>query len=141
MNSSKKGNKIATGAIRETMCGAETEVKATQRLPYLGIHPINSQQILTLLWTTSRTMILATQTPQDSHGLSHQSRGIHGSSQKCGRGRPCWASVGGMVLGQVNTQQRPEQGETEEGGRRECVGWRGIFVETGGRKKERGWGS
>ena len=34
------------------MCGTETEVKATQRLPYLGIHPINSQQTLTLLWMT-----------------------------------------------------------------------------------------
>ena len=34
------------------MCGAETEVKATQRQPYMGIHPINSQQTLTLVWTT-----------------------------------------------------------------------------------------
>ena len=34
------------------MVGAETEVKASQRLPYLGIHPINSHQTLTLLWTT-----------------------------------------------------------------------------------------
>ena len=40
--SSEKGNKILTGAIRETMCGIETEVRATQRLPYLGIHPMIS---------------------------------------------------------------------------------------------------
>ena len=30
------------------MCGAESEVKASQRLSYLGIHPINSQQTPTL---------------------------------------------------------------------------------------------
>ena len=28
----------------ETKSGVETEGKATQRLPYLGIHPINSHQ-------------------------------------------------------------------------------------------------
>ena len=43
---------LFTEAIRKTMFGAETEVKATQRLPYLGIHAINSQQTLTLLWMT-----------------------------------------------------------------------------------------
>ena len=36
----------------ETKCGAETEGKATQRLSYLGIHPINSHQTLKLLWMT-----------------------------------------------------------------------------------------
>ena len=46
---SVKGNKILTGAIKEAKCGAETEGKATQRLPYLGIHPINSHQTQTLL--------------------------------------------------------------------------------------------
>ena len=51
---SEKGNKILTGAIMETKCRAETEGKATQKLPYPGIHPINSQQTLTLLWTTRR---------------------------------------------------------------------------------------
>ena len=50
--SSEKGNKILTVAIKELKCGAETEGKAMQRLPYLGIHPINSHQTLTLLWTT-----------------------------------------------------------------------------------------
>ena len=36
----------------ETKCGEETERKATQRLPYLGNHSINSHQNPTLLWTT-----------------------------------------------------------------------------------------
>ena len=36
----------------EIKCGVETEGKATQRLSYLGIHPINSHQTLTLLWMT-----------------------------------------------------------------------------------------
>ena len=33
-----KGNKILTGGNVETKCGAETEGKATQRLPHLGIY-------------------------------------------------------------------------------------------------------
>jgi hypothetical protein len=33
-------NKIAMGGDTETKCGAETERKAIQRLPHLGIHPI-----------------------------------------------------------------------------------------------------
>jgi hypothetical protein len=37
-------NKILTGGNMETKCGAETEGKAIQRLPYLGIHPIYSHQ-------------------------------------------------------------------------------------------------
>jgi hypothetical protein len=36
----RKQNKILTGANIETKCGAETERKAVQRLPYLGIYPI-----------------------------------------------------------------------------------------------------
>ena len=35
---------LLTGTIREAMCGAETEVRATQGLCYLGIHPINRHQ-------------------------------------------------------------------------------------------------
>ena len=46
---SEKGNKILTGAIKETKFETETEEKATQRLPYLVIHPINSHQTRTLL--------------------------------------------------------------------------------------------
>jgi hypothetical protein len=36
----RRGNKILTGGNMETKCGAETEEKAAQRLPHLGIHPI-----------------------------------------------------------------------------------------------------
>jgi hypothetical protein len=46
----RRGNKIAKGGVTDTKCGAETEGKATQRLPHLGIHPIYSHQIQTLLW-------------------------------------------------------------------------------------------
>ena len=41
-------NKIHMGRDRETKCGADTEGK--ERLPPLGIHPICSHQIQTLLW-------------------------------------------------------------------------------------------
>ena len=40
----RKGNKILMGANTETKCGAETEGKAIQRLPHLGIHPTYSHQ-------------------------------------------------------------------------------------------------
>ena len=46
----RRGNKILTGANKETKCGSETEGKAIQRLPYLGIHPIYSHHTQTLLW-------------------------------------------------------------------------------------------
>jgi hypothetical protein len=46
----KRGNKILTGGNTKTKCGAETEGKAIQRLPHLGIHPIYSHQTQTLLW-------------------------------------------------------------------------------------------
>jgi hypothetical protein len=36
----RRGNKISTGGDTETKYGAETEVKAIQRLYHLGIHPI-----------------------------------------------------------------------------------------------------
>ena len=36
----RRGNKILTEGNMETKCGAETEGKAIQRLPHLGIHPI-----------------------------------------------------------------------------------------------------
>ena len=38
------------GGDTETKCRAETEVKTIQRLPHLGIHPIYSHQMQTLLW-------------------------------------------------------------------------------------------
>jgi hypothetical protein len=48
----RRRNKILTGANMETKCGAETEGKAIQRLPHLGIHPIYSQQAQPLLQMT-----------------------------------------------------------------------------------------
>jgi hypothetical protein len=45
----RRGNKILTGGNMETKCGAETEGKAIQSLPHLGIHPIYSHQAQTLL--------------------------------------------------------------------------------------------
>jgi hypothetical protein len=46
----RKGNKILMGANMKTKYGVETEGKAIQRLPQLGIHPINNHQTQTLLW-------------------------------------------------------------------------------------------
>jgi hypothetical protein len=46
----RRGNQILMGANPETKCGSETEGKAIQRLPCLGIHPIYSHQKQTLLW-------------------------------------------------------------------------------------------
>jgi hypothetical protein len=46
----RRGNKILTGANMETKCGAETEGKAIQRWPHLGIDPIYSHQTQILLW-------------------------------------------------------------------------------------------
>jgi hypothetical protein len=44
------GYKILMGGNMETKCRAETEEKAIQRLPHLGIYPIYSHQMQTLLW-------------------------------------------------------------------------------------------
>ena len=46
----RRQNKILTRANMETKCGAETEGKAIQGLPHLGIHPIYSYQTWMLLW-------------------------------------------------------------------------------------------
>ena len=46
----RKGNKILTGGNLETNCGAETEGKAIQRMPYQGISPIYSHLTWMLLW-------------------------------------------------------------------------------------------
>jgi len=40
----KGGGQNTMGGVTETKCGAESEGKAIQRLPYLGIHPIHSHQ-------------------------------------------------------------------------------------------------
>jgi hypothetical protein len=39
----RRGNKILTVANTEAKCGSETEGKATQRLPHLGIHSLYIQ--------------------------------------------------------------------------------------------------
>jgi hypothetical protein len=46
----RKGNKISIGEDTEAKCGAETEGKTIQRWPHLGIHPIYSHQVQTILW-------------------------------------------------------------------------------------------
>ena len=46
----RNGNKILMESNMEKMYRAETEEKAIQRLPYLGIHLIYSHQTQTLLW-------------------------------------------------------------------------------------------
>jgi hypothetical protein len=46
----RRGNKILKGENKETKYGAETEGKAIQRLPNLGIYPTYSHQTQTLLW-------------------------------------------------------------------------------------------
>jgi hypothetical protein len=43
------GNKILTGGNIKTRYGAETEEKAIQRLPHLGIHPTYCHQPQMLL--------------------------------------------------------------------------------------------
>jgi hypothetical protein len=40
----RRGNKIPMEGFTETKCGAETEGMTSQRLPYLGIHPIYNHQ-------------------------------------------------------------------------------------------------
>ena len=45
----RRDNKTLTGANMETKCGAETEGKDIQTLSHLGIHPINSHQMETLV--------------------------------------------------------------------------------------------
>ena len=50
-----KWYKVLTGTNVETECGAETERKAIQRLPHLGIHPIYNHQTQTLLWMPKST--------------------------------------------------------------------------------------
>jgi hypothetical protein len=46
----RRGNKIFTEVNTKTTCGTETEGKAIQTLPHMGIHPIYSHQTQILLW-------------------------------------------------------------------------------------------
>jgi hypothetical protein len=51
----RRGIKIPMERVTETKCEAETEGMTIQRLPHLGIHPINIQKNQTLLWMPART--------------------------------------------------------------------------------------
>jgi hypothetical protein len=44
----RMGNKIPMEGVTETKFGADSEGMAIQRLPHLGIHPINNHQTQTL---------------------------------------------------------------------------------------------
>jgi hypothetical protein len=44
----RMGNKIPMEGVTETKFGAEPEETTFQRLPHLGIHPINNHQTQTL---------------------------------------------------------------------------------------------
>jgi hypothetical protein len=46
----RRRNKILTRGNMEIKCRAETEGKAFQSLPHLGIHPIYNHQTRTMLW-------------------------------------------------------------------------------------------
>jgi hypothetical protein len=50
----RRGNKIPMEGVIETKFGAETEGRTIQRLPHLGIHPINNHQIQTVLHMPAR---------------------------------------------------------------------------------------
>jgi hypothetical protein len=51
----RRGKKIPMDGVTETKCEAETEGMTIQRLPHLGIHPINNHQTQTLLWMPRST--------------------------------------------------------------------------------------
>jgi hypothetical protein len=50
----RRGNKILMEGVTETKCKAEIEGMTIQRLPHLGIHPINNHQSQTLLQMPTR---------------------------------------------------------------------------------------
>jgi hypothetical protein len=50
----RMGNKIPMEGITETKFVTEMEGRTIQRLPHLGIHPINNHQTQTLLHTPAR---------------------------------------------------------------------------------------
>ena len=50
----RRGNKIPMEGVTETKCGVEAEGMTIQKLPHLGIHPINNHQTQTLLQMPTR---------------------------------------------------------------------------------------
>ena len=55
---SKMRNKISMEGVTDTKFGAETEARTIQKLPHPGIHPINSDQIQTLLHMPDRKSVV-----------------------------------------------------------------------------------
>jgi hypothetical protein len=51
----RRRNKMPMEGITETKFRAETEGKTIQKLPFLGIHPINNHKTQTLLQMPTRT--------------------------------------------------------------------------------------
>jgi hypothetical protein len=50
----RRGNNITMKGVTDTKFRAETTGMTMQRLPHLGIHPINNHQNQTLLWMPTR---------------------------------------------------------------------------------------
>jgi hypothetical protein len=50
----RRGNKIPMEGVTEAKCEAESQGTTIQRLPQLGIHPINNHQKQTLLRMPTR---------------------------------------------------------------------------------------
>jgi hypothetical protein len=50
----RRGSKIPMEGVTETKFRAETEGRTIQRLPHLGIHPINNHHTQTLLQMSAR---------------------------------------------------------------------------------------
>jgi hypothetical protein len=50
----RRGNNISMEGVTETWYETKTEGMTIQRLPCLGIHPINNLRTQTLLWMPTR---------------------------------------------------------------------------------------
>jgi hypothetical protein len=53
----RRGNKIPMEGVIETKFGAKTKGMTIQKLPHLGIHPINNHQTQTLLQKPGRACL------------------------------------------------------------------------------------
>jgi hypothetical protein len=54
----RRGNKIPMEGVTETKFGAETEGMIIQKLPHLGIHPINNHQTQLFVILASQCLLL-----------------------------------------------------------------------------------
>ena len=59
----RKGIKIPMERVTETKCRAETDGKAIQKLPHMGIHPIYSHQIQTLFLDANKCLLTEATVP------------------------------------------------------------------------------